>query len=63
MGKEVILKLNSYEARMLQACLGNQVLLEKKNGTQSEYYYFALETISKIEEIFRLKHASRIISK
>lgn len=61
MGKIITLELNYSDARLLQACLGNQVLLEKKNGTTSEHYYFALDMISRIENIFKFKHVSHHI--
>lgn len=50
---EVSLKLNEHDARLLQACLANQVQREQIEMTKSEFYYFSLETISNIEKIIK----------
>ena len=51
---EVSLKLNEHDARLLQACLANQVQREQIENSKSEFYYFSLETISKIEKIIKI---------
>lgn len=47
------LKLNEHDARLLQACLANQVQREQIEMTKSEFYYFSKEIISTIEQAIR----------
>lgn len=50
---EINLKLNEHDARLLQACLANQVQREQIEMTKSEFYYFSKEIISTIEQTIR----------